>query len=749
MARLSKRVLSEDEGEYQQPARKASRNFPDADETPQSGTQPRVGQQKQSLQNLENSDDELPPRVTRGKGGRAAQLKTVGDKIRPDLDSEGKKKLVVKKTGTNVPKTVKENVMAPAAPKVRATKKKVPNLDLSTVTPLRKEDPPLGSGAPQPTMRNIKATNINMPFGFRVPPSLPVPHAQVPSQVRTSASSQVTKTPLPPPSEPQQRTNHRIERERQTNEENNDEDDDNDPPLPPKTRKLKQSMPSPKTYKQDRACSEDIPDSEEEHNDSEGNPAQSRNNGNHGNHREERKCTPGKDQDNPASDNNNEAVDEDQDNLAADDNNEAVDEDQDNLAADDNNEDQDDPTMDSDYLSKEYDAHVAAEQSNEAGAGNNENMDVDDPSPSEEEDRVAEEEECIARGLHKRSIHFRQSPSPVLYSVLTLHHSTNRKIRVPDPAELNADRRRGSHSNESLPTALDHHNHSRSPSSDGTDNENRPLANYKKRAKRNSKKDINKAPPRTQMGFYPPQWVNLIEFAKNHYRLYIFTGPTGFYERSAAALRVAFNSVMEGITVHDNDPHSEPLDQFYFDKQALSILIFEDGASYRGKMKIMGREVLLSHFKNVLRPPLVKQEFKSEAERLKKIVFDVEAMLFEGVAFLRGGFDINGKTKNFGHPVLADFCAQFFYSNKDTSLGFLFPAEFQVLPRSCLSLACACLVNCVREYKTGLMVPISFEGKVFGPVQVAMLGLIDELDNHVYHGPRLESLLQDIGWSGR
>lgn len=58
-------------------------------------------------------------------------------------------------------------------------------------------------------------------------------------------------------------------------------------------------------------------------------------------------------------------------------------------------------------------------------------------------------------------------------------------------------------------------------------------------------------------------------------------------------------------------------------------------------MKTMGREVVLSHFKDILRPPLVKRDFKTEAERLKKIARDVEAMLFEGTSFLRGGKDSN------------------------------------------------------------------------------------------------------------
>lgn len=47
------------------------------------------------------------------------------------------------------------------------------------------------------------------------------------------------------------------------------------------------------------------------------------------------------------------------------------------------------------------------------------------------------------------------------------------------------------------------------------------------------------------------------------------------------------------------------------------------------------------------------------------------------------------------------------------------------------------------------MVSISFEGKVFGPVQAAMLELIAELERHVYHGPRLIWLLEDIAWAGR
>lgn len=159
--------------------------------------------------------------------------------------------------------------------------------------------------------------------------------------------------------------------------------------------------------------------------------------------------------------------------------------------------------------------------------------------------------------------------SPDSYSVLASHHTTNRKIRDPDPVELNQSRQRpNSNSGKSRPQAASN-DPNRSCSSiddeadnEDTDNEDKLLADRSKtRAKRNSKTDTNKAPTRTQMGFYPPAWVNLLEFSKNHYRLYLFTGKSGFYDRTAAALRVAFKSVMEGINAHESDPHSEPLDQ--------------------------------------------------------------------------------------------------------------------------------------------------------------------------------------------
>ncbi|KAF9456378.1 hypothetical protein BDZ94DRAFT_1315225 [Collybia nuda] len=245
MARLSKRVLSEDNSELEQPMCKASRNIFDADEVPQSlGTQMRVGQQNEKLQIPNGSKSEQPQRVTRGQGGQIEQLTKVGEQIRPDLDSKGNK-LVMTNSGKNIPKRTQENVMAPALQKVRVTKKKkAPDSKTSTIVPLQKEDPPLGSV-----------------------PQMPAHLTPVPAH--TPFLSHITESP-PPPCESQQHTNCGIEREERIRDEEKNKDDNDDPPLPPKGQISKHSKPSPRAHKANV-----IPDSEEEHDSPQGNPAQS------------------------------------------------------------------------------------------------------------------------------------------------------------------------------------------------------------------------------------------------------------------------------------------------------------------------------------------------------------------------------------------------------------------------------------------------------------------------------------------
>lgn len=58
-------------------------------------------------------------------------------------------------------------------------------------------------------------------------------------------------------------------------------------------------------------------------------------------------------------------------------------------------------------------------------------------------------------------------------------------------------------------------------------------------------------------------------------------------------------------------------------------------------------------------------------------------------------------------------------------------------------------MNCLREFETGVFVGINFEGKVFGPVQDAMLTLIESMETDEYHGAQLDQLLGNVACGGR
>ncbi|KAF9455888.1 hypothetical protein BDZ94DRAFT_510874 [Collybia nuda] len=125
-------------------------------------------------------------------------------------------------------------------------------------------------------------------------------------------------------------------------------------------------------------------------------------------------------------------------------------------------------------------------------------------------------------------------------------------------------------------------------------------------------------------------------------------------------------------------------------------------------------------------------------------------MLLKKSYFLQGGTDQQGRTRNFGHPLIADVCQQFYYSGKSNCLSILFPEEFKDrLPEPCLALVSACIQNCIHKYRTGFLVGCNFKGSTYGQVFLGMLKLIKQIRQNKYHSDRLTELLQDIATTGR
>jgi hypothetical protein len=161
------------------------------------------------------------------------------------------------------------------------------------------------------------------------------------------------------------------------------------------------------------------------------------------------------------------------------------------------------------------------------------------------------------------------------YPVLAAHHQTNRQPHALDSEHLRHACHIQSKSSETQTQphrpSLAHHTHSthtHKASNDGTVNDDDTHDEGdaekaatdknilpKKRATRNSTaSDIKK----TQMAYYKHDaaWTDILESAKNEYRLHIHTRDP-FPERTQSTLRRAGVCVLEMIAAYENDPSNE------------------------------------------------------------------------------------------------------------------------------------------------------------------------------------------------
>ncbi|KAF8225675.1 hypothetical protein L208DRAFT_1380558 [Tricholoma matsutake] len=95
-----------------------------------------------------------------------------------------------------------------------------------------------------------------------------------------------------------------------------------------------------------------------------------------------------------------------------------------------------------------------------------------------------------------------------------------------------------------------------------------------------------------------------------------------------------------------------------------------------------------------------------------------------------------------------NLCKDFYYQGNN-SLAALHPEKFESLPKECLAMACACVNNCIDEYKNGFHQKLNFTRAAYLPVHLAMMALINKMDADPYHGVQLRKMLRQIGDDGR
>ncbi|KAF9455572.1 hypothetical protein BDZ94DRAFT_653095, partial [Collybia nuda] len=234
-------------------------------------------------------------------------------------------------------------------------------------------------------------------------------------------------------------------------------------------------------------------------------------------------------------------------------------------------------------------------------------------------------------------------------SVLEAHYKKNGLARAPDQRALH--RVKSSHLLEGgkryhKRTASTHTQNTKSnDEGQDTSTESSNQSTSQTRAPRNSK--VQKEGPKpTQLGFYEPPWTDVLSNAKDDYDIYIHT-QNGFPEDSDSASDCLLGSIQK---YNEDTRNIEPLDESYFNIQAMTTLVFDEGAATRGALKTLCRAALAAYYGNLVTPTC-----ENQLEYIETVKRNVTKLLKEGF-FLRGGVDDLNRTRNFGNPLIADIC---------------------------------------------------------------------------------------------
>ncbi|KAM6491219.1 hypothetical protein JOM56_013458 [Amanita muscaria] len=273
--------------------------------------------------------------------------------------------------------------------------------------------------------------------------------------------------------------------------------------------------------------------------------------------------------------------------------------------------------------------------------------------------------------------------------------------------------------------------------------DNIPHPTQPTRATRNSK--LQREAKDFQLGFYSGPWVDILITARNQYRRMIHTHDP-FPERNAGTLKEAHDFLLEATWEYVDNIGKVDESVYNAHNSGMTALIFEDGATFRGHMKIMARDIVKFHYKDALDPEILLCHNSDQRE--DKIAQNVKELISTSL-FLQGPRDANGHSKNFGHSAIINLCKRFYYNGKLDCLLILFPTTFEVLPKMCLAMACACIVNCLREWEGGFETKTGFTGDQYKSVHQEMVTLILKLKKNEYHGRKFDQLLKWIATEGQ
>ncbi|KAF8811157.1 hypothetical protein BYT27DRAFT_7208610 [Phlegmacium glaucopus] len=265
--------------------------------------------------------------------------------------------------------------------------------------------------------------------------------------------------------------------------------------------------------------------------------------------------------------------------------------------------------------------------------------------------------------------------------------------------------------------------------------------------RRRQRRTANNDMKPSQLRFYSGTWVDVLIAAKNNYRLFVHTEDP-FPERTAASLEDAHRCLLDAVGSFTEE-NKLPLDEDVYNKYSsgMSALVFEDGSTYRGRLKTLGRSIVKLYYKDALEPDIrINHNSDQQAETIRE---NVASLLKDSLFLLATELDENGRPSNFAHDTIIEIGKQFYYSGKADCLSVIFPAVFSKgLPKTCLAMVCTCIVNCLEEWETGVFRATPFTGARYEAVYEAMMELIAHVKKDDYHGRKLRRLLKHIASGG-
>ncbi|KAG2096727.1 uncharacterized protein F5147DRAFT_778236 [Suillus discolor] len=327
----------------------------------------------------------------------------------------------------------------------------------------------------------------------------------------------------------------------------------------------------------------------------------------------------------------------------------------------------------------------------------------------DKDDQVAERVLAVDGDLSESSAATDQESAPQPDDVLRAHHERNGYPRLPDPALL-----------ELLRSA-----------------ENRKL----KLNAENTSDD--EGPKASQLGWYSSRWKSFLEDVKGECR-------------TQQALENPFPSLVVDMPVSITECLSASLVQWLKTshqvdagvwpkhKPDMARLLYDDLATWRSELKKIVIAIAPSAYGLVPPADIPIQEHAAWVEA-------AAADLLDDGKFLRYGLDNLGKTRNFAHPAFFEAIILFMYT-RTYCIARRQPDIFRKqVPLKCLALICTafhCILQGLAKHGNGKLYP-KFTAKEYKTVYMAMLGLLKNIKNNPYHGPKLMHQLHEwaqVGW---